>query len=263
MKQNKLNVNFKAKLHKYITYLILTISLVFQFFVWSNWTSKIKATFTITPLPPSRIEMNIFSLGDKSLLYRIYGLQLQNAGDTFGETTPLKEYDYEKLEKWFYALTELDDKSEYIPSIAGFYFSASQNALDNKYIVDYLINFADKDPEKHWRWYVTSAYILKHKLKDKERAFYVARKILNLNSNIPFINRIMSLFMLNEKDLNTCKGVNMIVDLIKSGDLENVLLDKYFSTKDGNYNVMFKLVKHRIDMVLKNKELIKKCLNKQ
>lgn len=243
-------------------YITLFLFIICQFFIWYKYTSKIKADFTITPVPPSKFEMNVFSLGDKSFLYRIYGFKLQNAGDTFGETTPLKEYDYEKLEKWFYALTDLDDKSEYVPSIAGFYFSSSQNVSDNKYVVDYLIDFADKNPEKYWRWYVTSAYITKYKLKDNEKAFSIAKKILNLKSDIPFINRAIVLFMLNERDLHTCNVVKLVVDLIESGNLEDILSDKFFSTKEGNYNFMFKLIQYKINTVIKDEKLMKKCLNR-
>jgi len=249
------------KIKNNIFTILLFIFLLLQFCIWKNFTSKIKYDFTITPLPPSKLEMNIFSLGDKSLLYRIYAFKLQNAGDTFGETTPLKDYDYEKLEKWFYALDNLDNISEYVPSIAGFYFSLSQNPLDNKYIIDYLINFADKNPNKYWRWYVTSAYIAKNKLKNEELAFNTAKKLLNIeNDKIPFISRAMALFMLNEKDLHSCKVVKMVKNLIESGDLENILTDKYFSTKQGQYNVLFKLVQYRIDAVLTNKKLLRRCL---
>ena len=245
---------------QHITHFLLIFFVLCQFILCKSYTSKIKTHFTITPLPPSKIEMDFFSLGDKALLYRLYGFKLQNAGDTFGETTPLKEYDYEKLEKWFYALTELDNNSEYIPSIAGFYYSSSQNAEDNKYIVDYLASFADKNPERYWRWYVTSAYLTKYKLKNDEKAFMIAKKLLNINTNIPFINRVMVLFMMNDKDLHTCKVVRLISNLIVSGELKDILTDKYFSAKEGNYNFMFKLVQYKINTIIKNKKLIKKCL---
>ena len=78
---------------------------------------------------------------------------------------------------------------------------------------------------------------------------------------MPFINRAMALFMLNEKDLHTCKVVLMVKNLIESGDLENILKDKYFSTKEGNYNMLFKLIKYRLDAVVQNKKLLKECVN--
>lgn len=232
----------------------------FECCLWAGWTNKIKVDFTITPLPPSKLEMDLFSMGDKELLYRIYSFKLQNAGDTFGETTPLKDYDYEKLEKWFYALSELDPRSEWVPSIAGFYYSASQNADDNRYIVNYLLDFAEKDPEKHWRWYVTSAYIAKHKLNDPTLAFNMAKRLLNLKSDkLPFINRIMALFLFSEKEAKSCRAVNLVYNLIQSGDLEAVLSDKFFSAKEGMYNYLFGLVRERVDNIVKDKALIRKC----
>ena len=153
---------------KHYLYFLLFVALLLQYFFWFFCSSRIKPSFTITPLPPSKTEMSFLSFGDKELLYRIYAFQLQNAGDTFGETIPLKDYDFSKLEKWFYALSELDGKSEYVPSIAGFYYSSSQNVEDNKYIIKYLVDFADKNPSKFWRWYITATYLARHKMKDEK-----------------------------------------------------------------------------------------------
>ena len=48
-------------------YIILVLILIVQFIIWFFATSKIKHTFTITPLPPSDLEMSVFSFGDKQL----------------------------------------------------------------------------------------------------------------------------------------------------------------------------------------------------
>ena len=251
------------KLTNNLPQLILLFFLLIQFFSWFFITSNIKPNFIITPLPPSEKEMNFFSLGDKELLYRFYSFKLQNAGDTFGETIPLKDYDYEKLEKWFYALDELNNISEYVPSIAGFYYSASQNAMDNKYIVDYLLNFADRNPEKYWRWYITSIYLAKHKLHDEELVLEISKKILSVNTEMPYINKVLALFYLKNADLKTCKSVQIVKTLIESGDLEKILSDKLFSAKDGKYNFLFNLVKKKIDLILEDKKLIRECINTQ
>lgn len=234
--------------------------IVLQFVIWFFLTSRIKYEFTITPLPPSKLEMGAFSFGDKELLYRFYGFQLQNAGDTFGETTALQDYDYEKLEQWFYALDELDGRSEYVPSIAGFYYSVSQHAEDNKHIVSYLEHFAERDPVKNWRWYATAAYIAKYKLQDDELAFNIARKLLNIKSDeIPFVHRVISIFLIPPRELKSCKFVRMVAELIMSGDMNSILLDPTFSKKDGKNNYLFKMVKERIDSVIKDTELVNKC----
>ena len=243
--------------------IILFFVLVCQFCLWNGVTSKMKHSFTITPLPPSKLEMSIFSLGDNAFLYRLYGFKLQNAGDTFGEVIPLKDYDYEKLEKWFYALSDLDDKSEYVPSIAGFFYSASQNRTDNKYIVNFLEDFADKNPEKYWRWYVTASYLARQKLRDKTRAFKIASKLVNVKEKLPIASRATAILMLNEKDLQTCETVSLISDLVLKGDLEQILKDDFFSVKDNKYNFMFYIIKSRIDKVINNDALMKKCLYKK
>ena len=240
--------------------IVLLIALFCQFVMWGCFTSKIKHSFTITPLPPSKLEMGLFSLGDSAFLYRLYGFKLQNAGDTFGEVIPLKDYDYEKLEKWFYALSELDDKSEYVPSIAGFFYSASQNREDNKYIVNFLEDFADKNPEKHWRWYVTASYLTRQKLRDKTRAFKIASKLMNVKEKLPIASRAAAILMLNEKDLQTCETISLISNLVLKGDLEYILNDDLFSVKDNKYNFMFYIIKSRIDKVIANEKLMKKCM---
>ena len=243
-------------------YFLLFVALFCQYLFWFFKSSNVNPTFIITPLPPSKTEMSILSFGDKEMLYRIYAFQLQNAGDTFGNTIPLKDYDFNKLEKWFYALSELDGKSEYVPSIAGFYYSASQNPEDNKHIVRYLVDFADKNPSKFWRWYITATYLARHKLKDEKLAFNISRKLLKVeNDNIPAISRVLSLSFLTQKDFKSCRSLNIVKQLIKSGELEEILTDKFFSTKGGYYNFMFGLIKYRIDEIIKDKELLLKCRN--
>ena len=247
-----------------VAHIILIFFILLQCSFWLFKTSKIKPDFTITPLPPSNAEMSIFSFGDNELLYRIYGFQLQNAGDTFGETIPLKDYDYSKLEKWFYALNELDNISNYVPSIAGFYYSMSQNASDNKYIVDYLIDFADKNPVKNWRWYLTAMYLTKSKLQDEQKAFKIAEKISkieNNNNEVPPLTRFAILMLFNEKDLSNCEIVKNVYTLIAQGELEKILSDAILTT-GGDRNPLYLAIKHKLDLILKNKDLLKRCLNK-
>lgn len=245
-----------------IIHIVLIFFVLLQCCFWIFKTSTLKPDFTITPLPPSKTEMSVFSFGDNELLYRIYGFKLQNAGDTFGETIPLKNYDYSKLEKWFYALNELDDKSNYVPSIAGFYYSMSQNADDNKYIVDYLIDFADTNPVKNWRWYLTTMHLAKNKLKDDKKAFKIAEKITKIddkNGEIPALSKFAVLMLFNVKDLSNCEIVKNVYELITKGDLEKILSDAILTT-GGEKNTLYLTIKYKLDLILKNKELLRKCL---
>ena len=51
----------------------------------------------------------------------------------------------------------------------------------------------------------------------------------------------------------------MVADLIMSGDMNSILTDPTFSKKDGKNNYLFKMVKERIDAVIKDEALIEKC----
>ena len=51
----------------------------------------------------------------------------------------------------------------------------------------------------------------------------------------------------------------MVADLIMSGDMNSVLTDPTFSQKDGKNNYLFKMIKERVDSVIKDEALVAKC----
>jgi hypothetical protein len=253
------NINLSDRVIK----ILLLFFVVFQFLIWYFYTQNIKIEFTITPVPPSKIERKILAAGDDQLIYRMYAFHLQNAGDTFGETVPLKDYDYEKLEKWFYALSDLDWKSEYVPSIAGFYYSQSQNAKDNRYIVSYLEDFADKDPNNNWRWYSHAAYLANHKLHDYNRAVSISEKIIKLPGKIPAWARSMAIFTSKKGD-DPCRTILLANDLLTNPEAFNeVVNDEILNTKGGEHNFMVKIIKKQIEDIVRQPGLLSDCLKKR
>jgi hypothetical protein len=163
---------------------ILIVFLILQATLWQLHMKNQKVEFTITPNPPSKLSIMVMSFGDEQFIYRSLGRKIQNAGDDYGTTTPLKDYDYSKLQNWFYVLDELDPLSDYVPSIAGFYYSASQNDSDSKYVIDYLLKHADRDPIKKWQWYSTAMYLASYKLKDSALAIKISERLMNLDNKI-------------------------------------------------------------------------------
>ncbi len=131
--------------------IILALFLVLQAMFWVK-TYEIKPKLDIVPPLPSQQEMAALSFGDTQFYFRGLALNLQMAGDTFGRSTPLKDYNYPKLLEWFRLLDRLDEDcippkkleecrastSNYIPSVAAYYFSKSQHPKDAKYVLDYL-----------------------------------------------------------------------------------------------------------------------------
>ncbi len=231
-----------------------------NFAVWFLMTKNIRPDLTITPNPPSKNLLKILSLGDDMLVYRYFTYQVQMAGDDYGTTTPLNKYNYAKLHKWFYLLNEFDSISEYAPSIAGFYYSNSQSDMDNVYIVDYLVHFSSKDPNKYWRWLATAVYLSNAKLHDMKRVQEISDILVGLDKEkVPLWARTIGIFILSKNDI--CKSINLILSLDPK-ELDAIAQDKILgnSVKDQE-NVFVKIIVNRINEIQNNPIAAKKCMS--
>lgn len=153
---------------------------------------------SIVPDVPGRETVKALSLGDDQFFFRLLALQLQNAGDTFGRFTALKKYDFNKLYHWFRLLDALDDTSNYIPSMATYYFSQTQNRPDVKYVVDYLVEHAAHRVDEKWWWVVQAVYLTNHKLEDKDRAINIANNLRG-HTKIPLWAQQMPAFIYEQR----------------------------------------------------------------
>ena len=147
-----------------------------QLFFWTK-TESIKPKLHIIPPLPNPHAIKALSLGDEEFYFRVLGLKIQNAGDSFGRFTALKLYDYDKLYKWFKILDGLNNKSKFIPSLAAYYYSQTQNDADNVHIVRYLDEYASPDIDENWWWMFQASYIAYKSLKDNDLALKLAYKL--------------------------------------------------------------------------------------
>ena len=131
----------------------------------------------IVPEVPKETTVHLLSLGDSQFYFRQLAFKIQNAGDSWGRFTALKDYNYESLSRWFYLLDKLDSKSNFIPSLASYYYSQTQTPEDTVYIVQYLRDHVKKDPRTKWWWLSQAVYIANHRLKDKKLALEVAYEL--------------------------------------------------------------------------------------
>lgn len=204
---------------------ILAIFLVFlglQCLFWYR-THMILPDMTIVPEVPGVETVKALSLGDEHAFFRFLGLQLQNAGDTFGRFTALSKYDYNKLYHWFRVLDALDNDSNYIPSMATYYYSQTQNVPDVQYVVDYLVEHGEGRVEQKWWWLVQAAYLANHKLKDKPQALKIAQ-MLRADAKIPVWARQMPAFIYEQQGemdaaLKIIESVLEHSDEIEQGEL--------------------------------------------
>lgn len=217
-----------------ITYLLI-IFLLIQIFIWSQ-LHKITPQLNILEKSPSKNEIELIGLGDKEFAFRFLALDLQNAGDSFGRFTALKDYDYEVLMQWMKALDDLNNQSNFLPAIASYYYSNTQRPSDNKYIIEYLELTYDKSPKERWWWIAQAVYIAKHKMQDSKLALRLAYKL----SNTPY-----------EKLPRWAQQMPAYI-LEQAGEYEEALAiikdlaEKYDNYSQGELNFMNHFIKNRL-----------------
>ena len=145
-----------------------------------SWQMKdTKPALGYVPTPPSEEFITGLAMGDEQFLFRLTALMLQNSGDTFGRFSPLKLYNYKDLARWFTLEDILDSRSDYMPSMAAYYFSQTQNVSDVRYLANYLYEHARHNAKDKWWWLMQAIYLANHKLKDQDLALKIAQPLRN------------------------------------------------------------------------------------
>lgn len=163
------------------------------------WHShNIRPEMGIVPDVPGERTVRALSFGDEEAFFRLYALNIQNSGDTFGRFTALYKYDFNKLSQWFYLLDKLNNRSNYLPAMATYYFSQSQNPADVRYIVDYVDSYTKDRVKEKWWWVVQGVYLAEHKLGDIDRAGELAERLKGVKE-IPIWAQQMPAFIHEQK----------------------------------------------------------------
>ncbi len=235
-----------------LRYALLAFFMLLQIVFWYR-TTDIVPDMSIVPDVPGKETVKAISFGDEQAFFRVLGLQIQNAGDTFGRFTALKDYDFNKLYHWFSLLDTLDDTSNYIPSMATYYFSQTQNKQDVKYVIDYLIEHSAHRISEKWWWLVQAIYLANHKLENPALALEIAKK-LEGHTDIPLWAQQMPAFVY-EKQGEFEQALRIIDNIIKNQD----------DFSRGEINFMYHFVEERLGKLEEMDEKLKKlkAINEQ
>lgn len=169
-----------AKRQLAILYLTLTFCVILNIALWSS-SNRRHETWPNVPMPPSSTQITATFLGDTALAYRVWALVLQNFGNTGGNYQPLKNYNYEALEKWFFLLDRLDPHSDFVPALAAYYFSATQNPKEQiSHVINYLELIGVRPEGEKWRWMAQAIYLARHKANDIPEARRLAKKLASV-----------------------------------------------------------------------------------
>lgn len=178
--------------------LLLVAIFAAQVLVASTMLEYRERTEPIT-IPPSYETGLAVSLGDGEFFFRSSAMHLTNAGVSGGQTIPLKDLDFARLQEWFFLLDRFDSRSNLIPVLAGYWFGFTQYRPDARYIIDYLLARAENDPEQAWRWRLQAIYLAKHRVEDLDLALEIAEATAATDDpNAPFFLKQMPAFVLED-----------------------------------------------------------------
>lgn len=154
-------------------WLALGIAIALNIGLWAH-SHKIYPIWNNIPIPPSDFTIKSAFLGDDIFAYRAGGIVLQNFGSV-GAAQPLKDYNYDHLGEWFQVMDKLDPKSNFVPFLAAYFFSATQNPAQLPPVIAYLEEIGMR-PGK-WRWLAQAAYLARHRMENMDEALRLARKL--------------------------------------------------------------------------------------
>lgn len=236
----------RVKLIKRKTDLLIYLFLGLQVALWYG-AKKYKPELSIVPNVPSTLSIKAISLGDEQFYFRTLAWQLQNAGDSFGRFTALREYNYNQLYHWFKLLDTLDMKSNFVPSLAGYYYSQTQNVPDVRYVINYLDENASLDLANKWWWMAQAVYLANNRLGDKKLALKLAYKLASTpevqGKKLPLWARQMPAFIheqMGEED----QSLLIIAEIVKN----------YKDIDPGEMNFMHYFVTERLKTIEKLKK---------
>jgi hypothetical protein len=162
----------------YIIYLLFFLALIGNIGLWFH-SHYLQSRWDNVPPVPSKAGARALGLGDSQFAYRATGIMLQNIGNTAAHYEPLKDYDYGKVGQWLFLADDLDPRSDFVPNLAAYYFSATQNPKQLPPIVDYLALAGSRDngTGEKWRWLAQAVYLARWREGDMKRSLELAQEL--------------------------------------------------------------------------------------
>lgn len=139
----------------------------------------------ILPPQPTDTAAKAISLGDAQFLYRVFTLQIQNAGDTGGRFTPMRMYDIPAVVSWLELLQRLDENASHHTALATRYFSQLRESDDLRSLVAFIDRDVSLAPERKWYWQTQAVALARDRLKDVPYALELAKKMRQYQEYVP------------------------------------------------------------------------------
>lgn len=194
---------------------VLSLALIINIAFWF-YSRNLESQWLNVPPAPKKQYAASFGIGDEQFAYRIIGLMTQNFGDSAGRVTALKDYNYEHLTQWFYVEDYLDPTSNFIPYLAGFYFSALQEPEKYRPVLGYLRDVGLRAEGDKWRFLVQAVVVARKIMGDLDTSLALANELAkHPKEGIPLFTKQMPAFVLREKG-DKEMAYTIMVEILKS-----------------------------------------------
>jgi hypothetical protein len=232
--------------------LVLGFVLALNLLFWCG-SRDVYERWSGVPPVPDRTGAVLMTLGDPEFSYRALALTLQNLGDVGADTTPLKDYDYHELGKWFFLLDSLDPISDHVPYIAAYYFGATKVPKDAAVIVNYLSAVGQRPVGEKWRWLGQAVYMAQHRMYDFDLALKLAYKLAKMPNSSTFppwaqdmpayvmekkgdkdaARELMENMLLTEKNMDPAEVNNLKASLIEQLGVDPKEVEQVMRMREG------------------------------
>ena len=154
---------------------LLLIALAHAVLAWNG--RDLRPDLSVVTRPPSVMEREALAFGDHQLLYRMWALDLQNAGDTGGRATPMRDYNYDYVVGWLWTLQRLDSRAQYTMFLAISYFALTPIQADVRRILDFVVQAVAQSPEHLWYWLAQAVPLAETRLLDMPYALELSQRL--------------------------------------------------------------------------------------
>ncbi|MCB1556578.1 MAG: hypothetical protein KDJ15_04605 [Alphaproteobacteria bacterium] len=135
------------------------------------------------------------ALGDTQLAYRSAGIMLQNLGDSGGRAVALKDYDYDRLGRWFSQGDRWDPRSDFMPFLAAYYYGSVPDPKKLDPVITYLAQAGARPSGEKWRWLAQAVFLARYRQEDLAKAYDLATRLASLPVEMPSWARQMPAFV--------------------------------------------------------------------
>ena len=199
---------------------------------WHALRPPISASAVKLPDPPSRVVLQVASMGEPVALSRLLMLWLQAFDNQPGISIPFKDLDYDRVIAWLNVILALDQRSSYpLLSASRIYAEVPDNERSRK-MLEFVYRKFMLDPNHRWPWMAQAALMAKHHIDDLNLAMKYARalRLYATAADVPAWAREMELFIL--EDMGDVEDAKILIGgLLHSGVIKDPHELKFFTDR--------------------------------